>query len=296
MGQQEIVGLNQGIVANQNNLRDIIDRYKKHRNKVNKSLRQIKRNLSSADVRLNNVDNRLNNVDSRLENIIELLGDQDSRSDTLREDLTIAQNQIRKLNIDLEKEHLNTLELIKVQNAKRRNSIRYLIGLIENDRARAVDEERRIEQRSIAEERRIEQRAISGLRAEIRRAEEKENQLDQRIEELRNKLERKIDDERARAVSEERRIEQRAVSGLRGLQRSTDRDTEETRQQIADESKRAQNTLELIKVQNAKRRNSIRYLIGLIENDRARAVDEERRIEQRSIAEERRIEQRAISG
>merc|ERR1711871_1017355 len=229
MGQQEIVGLNQGIVANQNNLRDIIDRYKKHRNKVNKSLRQIKRNLSSADVRLNNVDNRLNNVDSRLENIIELLGEQDSRSDTLREDLTIAQNQIRKLNIDLEKEHLSTLELIKVQNAKRRNSIRYLIGLIENDRARAVDEERRIEQR-----------AISGLRAEIRRAEEKENQLDQRIEELRNKLERKIDDERARAVSEERRIEQRAVSGLRGLQRSTDRDTEETRQQIADESNRAQ--------------------------------------------------------
>merc|ERR1711871_30537 len=131
--------------------------------------------------------------------------------------------------------------------------------------------------RAVSEERRIEQRAISGLRAEIRRAEEKENQLDQRIEELRNKLERKIEQravsglrglqrstdrdtqetrqqiadeskraqdteaqERARAVNEERRIEQRAVSGLRGLQRSTDRDTEETRQQIADESKRAQ--------------------------------------------------------
>merc|ERR1711871_1496839 len=94
--------------------------------------------------------------------------------------------------------------------------------------------------RAVNEERRIEQRAVSGLRGLQRSTDRDTQETRQQLADESKRAQDAEAQERARAVSEERRIEQRAVSGLRGLQRSTDRDTEETRQQIADESNRAQ--------------------------------------------------------
>merc|ERR1711871_484267 len=98
--------------------------------------------------------------------------------------------------------------------------------------------------RAVNEERRIEQRTVSGLRGLQRSTDRDTEETRQQLADESKRAQDAEEQERARAVSEERRIEQRAVSGLRGLQRSTDRDTEETRQQIADESKRAQDAEE----------------------------------------------------